>query len=97
MTTWQILLGLVISLIASECCEVSSWAADKLVRWSAHRRYAPPAWAEVRAEELVADRPGKLFKLITALGFAVMAGYGSHDQQNGPPSGNLPHCGSPPR
>ena len=94
MTTWQILLGLVISLIASECCEVSSWAADKLVRWSAHRRYAPPAWAEVRAEELVADRPGKLFKLITALGFAVMAVMTS---KMGPVSRNLPHCGSPPR
>jgi hypothetical protein len=52
------------------------WAARKLVRWSAHRRYAPPSRAELRAEELAAyidDRPGRLFKLITALGFAAAA------------------------
>ncbi|MGA8520773.1 MAG: hypothetical protein WB735_22150, partial [Pseudonocardiaceae bacterium] len=60
----------------NECCDVSSWAARKLICWSAHRHYAPPSRAEVRAEELAAyidDCPGKLFKLITALAFAGAA------------------------
>ncbi len=76
MTTGQILLAIITGLIVNECCDVSPWLAHKLVRWSAHRRYVPPARAEVRAEELVAyidDRPGRLFKLITALGFATAA------------------------
>ncbi len=76
MTTGQILLAIITGLAANECCDVSPWAARKLVRWSARRRYAPPARAELRAEELAAlidDRPGKLFKLITALGFAAAA------------------------
>lgn len=76
MTTGQILLAIVTSLAVNECCDVSPWAARKLVRWSARRRYVPPARAELRAEELAAyidDRPGRLFKIITALGFAAAA------------------------
>jgi hypothetical protein len=64
------------SLAVNECCDVSPWIARKLVRWSAHRRYAPSSRAEVRAEECAAyidDRPGKLFKLLTALIFATKA------------------------
>lgn len=76
MTTGQILLAIITGLAVNECCDVSPWAARKLVRWSARRRYAPPSRAELRAEELAAYidvRPGRLFKLITALGFAVAA------------------------
>lgn len=76
MTTGQILLTIITGLAVNECCDVSPWLARKLVRWSAHRRYAPPARAELRAEELAAyidDSPGKLFRLITALGFAAAA------------------------
>ncbi|MGH3811327.1 MAG: hypothetical protein ACRDUV_02575 [Pseudonocardiaceae bacterium] len=76
MTIGQILLAIITGLAVNECCDVSPWAARKLVRWSARRRYAPPARAELRAEELAAyidARPGRLFKLITALGFAVAA------------------------
>lgn len=76
MTIDQILITIIVSLAVNECCDVSPWAARKLVRWAARRRYAPPSRAEVRAEELAAlinDRPGRLFKLITALGFAAAA------------------------
>ena len=76
MTTEQILLAIITGLAVNECCDVSPWAAHKLVRWSAGRRYAPPSRAALRAEELAAyinDRPGRLFKLITALGFAAAA------------------------
>ena len=70
------MVTVILGLAINECSEVSPWCARKLVRWSAHCRYADPARADVRAEELSAlidDRPGKLFKLITALGLAVAA------------------------
>jgi mycothiol system anti-sigma-R factor len=71
-----ILVGIVSGLLANEFCEFSPWGARKLVRWSAFRRYADPGRAEMRAEELTAlinDRPGNLFKLFTAAGFAGAA------------------------
>jgi hypothetical protein len=71
-----ILLGIVAGLLANEACEFSPWCARKLVRWSAFRRYTDPGRAKVRAEELTSvinDRPGNLFKLITALSFAAAA------------------------
>jgi diguanylate cyclase (GGDEF)-like protein len=71
-----ILLGIVAGLLANELCELSPWCARKLVRWSAFRQYTDRGHAEMRAEEWAAvinDRPGNLFKLITAVGFAVAA------------------------
>ena len=71
-----ILLGIVAGLLANEFCELSPWCARRLVRWSAFRRYADPDRAEMRAEELASvinDRPGNLFKLITAVSFAGAA------------------------
>jgi hypothetical protein len=71
-----ILLGILSGLLANEFCEFSPWCARKLVRWSAFRRYADPARAKERAEELAAvinDRPGNLLKLITAVSFAASA------------------------
>ena len=71
-----IVLGIVAGLLANELCEFSPWCARKLVRWSAFRRYADSGRAEMRAEELTAvinNRPGNLFKLITAVRFAANA------------------------
>lgn len=71
-----LLLAVVTALIASECYDVCSWCACKLVRWSAFRKYADHDRAEARAEEwaaVVNDRPGKLLKLFTACGFACGA------------------------
>ena len=71
-----VLISIVIGLIVNECCDVSPWCARKLVRWSAHQRYMDPGRAAGRAEELEAlidARPGKLLKLLTALGFAGSA------------------------
>jgi hypothetical protein len=72
----SVLIPVAIGLLVNELCDVSPWLARKLVRWSAYRRYADPARAEARAEELTAvinARPGNLFKLITAVGFAASA------------------------
>lgn len=71
-----VLLGIVAGLLANELCDFSPWCARKIVRWSAFRRYADPGRAEMRADELAAvinDRPGNLFKLITAVSFAADA------------------------
>lgn len=76
MTSGEIVVTIITGLVINEFGEVSPWAARKLARWSARRRYANPARADTRAEELAAlidERPGKLFKLITALGFAAAA------------------------
>ncbi|PZF96762.1 hypothetical protein C1I99_16765 [Micromonospora deserti] len=56
--------------------DLSPWLGRKLVAWSARLRYRDDPRAGVRAEELAAvinDRPGKLFKLGTALGFLSAA------------------------
>jgi mycothiol system anti-sigma-R factor len=71
-----IVVSVVCGVVANELCEFSPWCAGKLVRWSAFRRYADPERAEIRAEELTAlinERPGNLFKLFTAVGFAGTA------------------------
>ena len=76
VTAWQVLFSVLLGLAINECSELSPWCAGKLVRWSARVRYTDAARADARAEELTAlieDRPGKLFKLITALGFVVAA------------------------
>src|SRR5690348_10437535 len=72
----SLIWGVCSALAVNECCELSPWAAQKIARWSAHLRYADSERAKVRAEELAAvvdGRPGKLFKLITALCFAAAA------------------------
>lgn len=106
MTFWSIILSIIIGLTVNEFCELSPWAARKLVRWSAYLQYRDPCRAEIRAEELstlIDDRPGKLFKLITALGFAMaaarvamsraaaefLAGFDSYMLNSGGPAGIL--------
>ena len=74
--TAEILLAVGVGLLVNELYDLSSWWARKLVRWSASRRYSDRARAEARAEELAAviiDRPGSLFKLVTAIGFVSEA------------------------
>ncbi|MEU8380154.1 hypothetical protein [Streptosporangium sp. NPDC048865] len=83
MSGLEIVFAVLSGLLVNECCEIAPWAARRLVRWSARLRYRDAEQAEVRAEELSAfinDRPGKLFKLVTALGF-VMSAMGSHGKR----------------
>ncbi|MBA2896632.1 hypothetical protein [Nonomuraea soli] len=67
---------MILGLLVNEMSEVSPWLANKLVRWAACRQYEDPERSAIRSEELAAlinARPGKLFKLITALGFTQAA------------------------
>ncbi|MET8986964.1 hypothetical protein ABZW49_16075 [Nonomuraea wenchangensis] len=76
MSTWEIILSVVGGLIVNEMSSLSPWLAGKLVVWSARHQYNDPARAAARAEELsalIANRPGKLGKLCTAMGFTSAA------------------------
>ncbi|MGN9777069.1 PH domain-containing protein [Micromonospora sp. H33] len=76
MGTVEVVLALVLGLVVNEMTDLSPWLGRKLVTWSARLRYRDDPRAEVRAEELAAvinDRPGKLFKLGTGLGFLSSA------------------------
>ena len=55
---------------------MSPWCACHLIRWSVRLRYIEPERRRVREAELIAlldERPGKLLKLGTALGFLAAA------------------------
>lgn len=72
MTRIEILLTIILSLAVNECSAVSPWCAHRLVRLSARLRYADLERRRIRSGELVAlvdERPGKLLKLFTAMGF----------------------------
>lgn len=74
MTTEIVML--IIGVLIAEGTEVAPWLARRLVRWSARVRYTDAVRAQMRAEELAAvidSRPGKLFKLATALCFVSVA------------------------
>lgn len=76
MSILGVAAGILSALAVNEACDVSPWAARKIVGWSARLRYADTQRAASRDEELAAlidARPGKLFKLITALAFAAAA------------------------
>jgi hypothetical protein len=77
VTRSETAFAIVLGLLVNECCELSPWVAVRLVRWAARLRYSDtPERAAIRGEELTAlvnDRPGKLFKLLTALGFTLRA------------------------
>ncbi|MFI6485182.1 hypothetical protein ACIBH1_45240 [Nonomuraea sp. NPDC050663] len=63
-----------LGLIVNESCDISPWLARKLIRRAAYLQSCDPDDAAGRAEEWIAlinDRPGKLFKLATAIGFLV--------------------------
>jgi hypothetical protein len=69
--------AIVSGLLVNECCDISPWVAVRLMRWATRLRYrGATERAKVRAEELAAliqDRPGNLFKLLTAIGFTLHA------------------------
>jgi len=69
--------AIISGLLVNECCDISPWIARRLMHLAARLRYrGAPERATVRGEELAAliqDRPGKLFKLVTATGFLLHA------------------------
>ncbi|MEU9826315.1 PH domain-containing protein [Micromonospora chersina] len=72
MGSLEIVLAVVLGLVVNEMTDVSPWLGRLLATWSARLRYQNLRRAEIRAEELAAvinDRPGKLLKLGTGLGF----------------------------
>ncbi|GAB2918539.1 hypothetical protein ACFMQL_20450 [Nonomuraea fastidiosa] len=77
MSAQEIILAIGGGLLVNEFCDISPWAARRIVAWSARVKYGKTTRAEIRAEEweaVIAHRPGKLFKLATALGFSLQAG-----------------------
>lgn len=76
MSAEEILVSIIVGLLVNEACDVSPWCAHRLVRWSVRLRYANPERRRIRADELVAlidERPGKMLKLGTGLGFLAGA------------------------
>jgi hypothetical protein len=76
MSVEGLLLSVVLGLVINEMCDVSPWCARRLVRLSVRLRYADRERRRIRADELVAlidERPGKLMKLGTSLGFLCAA------------------------
>jgi lipopolysaccharide/colanic/teichoic acid biosynthesis glycosyltransferase len=77
VTRAEIAFAIISGLLVNEVTDVCPWLAIRLMRWVAQLRYPhAPERAATRAEELAAlinDRPGNLFKLFTALGFALHA------------------------
>jgi mycothiol system anti-sigma-R factor len=71
-----VVIPVLVGLGVTEFTDFCPWVARRMVRWSAYRRYPDPDRAATKAEELEAlidDRPGRLFKLLTACGFAGAA------------------------
>jgi DNA-binding FadR family transcriptional regulator len=71
-----IVTGMVAGFLITEYGEVAPWIAGRLIRWAVRRLYTDTLRAEIRLEELAAlieERPGKLLKLLTALGYAGAA------------------------
>ncbi|MEV3981747.1 hypothetical protein [Nonomuraea sp. NPDC049758] len=80
MSSIEIISGIGLGLMVNELCDLSPWLARGVVRWAARLQYGRTDRATMRAEELQAlinERPGKLFKLVTALGFAAAASAGA--------------------
>jgi lipopolysaccharide/colanic/teichoic acid biosynthesis glycosyltransferase len=77
VTRGEIAFAIISGLLVNEATDVCPWLALRLVRWAARLRYPhAPERAAIRAVEhaaVINDRPGKLFKLFTALGFALHA------------------------
>jgi hypothetical protein len=73
----EMVAAVVLGLLVNEATDICPWIAVRLVRWAAQLLYRrAPERAAIRAEELAAlvnDRPGKLLKLFTALGFVLHA------------------------
>lgn len=71
-----LLVSVLTGLAVNEMSDVSPWLASWLVRKAAFLREGDTPRAHIRAEDhqaLIRDRPGKLLKLCTALGFTIEA------------------------
>ncbi|WP_328653795.1 hypothetical protein OG598_08000 [Micromonospora sp. NBC_00330] len=76
MNRWEIIVGVILGLLVNEMTDLSPWAARRLARWAAYRWATDPEVAAGYAEEwtaIVDERPGKLFKLLTAVQFSLGA------------------------
>jgi hypothetical protein len=76
MTTAEVAIAVASGLLINEMTEISPWAARRLVAWSARVKYGTTERGRIRGVELVTlieERPGKLLKLLTALGFTGAA------------------------
>jgi hypothetical protein len=77
VTRGEIAFAIISGLLVNEATDICPWLAIRLMRWAARLRYPNDSGcAATRGEELGAlinDRPGKLFKLFTGLGFALHA------------------------
>jgi len=77
MSGIEIVLAVVLGLVVNEATDLSPWLGRVLVRWAASIKYAKDdPRRSTRFEELQAIinvRPGKLFKLLTGLGFLSAA------------------------
>ncbi|MET7396378.1 hypothetical protein ABZS66_23145 [Dactylosporangium sp. NPDC005572] len=80
---WEIAAGFALGLVANELCDVSPWLARRIVPLAARLWTTDEDRRAINAEAWLAiidERPGKLFKLTTALAFlgggTVRAGRG---------------------
>lgn len=77
MTWTALIVSVAVGLAINEYADFAPWVSRKLASRAARRMYADNAErAEIRAEEWAAvidDRPGKLFKLFTALSYGLAA------------------------
>jgi lipopolysaccharide/colanic/teichoic acid biosynthesis glycosyltransferase len=77
VTRGEIAFAIISGLLINEATDICPWVAVRLVRWASRLRYpSAPERAAIRAVEharVINDRPGKLLKLFTALGFALDA------------------------
>ncbi|MFF0721327.1 hypothetical protein [Micromonospora sp. NPDC003816] len=72
----EVVLSILLGLFVNEAFDISPWLARRLVRWSAYRWTTDPEIAAGYAEEwaaIIDQRPGKLFKLLTAVQFTFGA------------------------
>ncbi|MFI6513585.1 hypothetical protein ACIBCT_38780 [Streptosporangium sp. NPDC050855] len=79
MSAAQIILAIVLGLVANEMFDLCPWLAVRLVALAARLQYGASPRAEERSEVFAAyinDRPGKLFKLLTALAFLAAGAVG---------------------
>jgi hypothetical protein len=78
VTAWGIIGTLALGLVVNEVTDISPWLAHRIVRWAAYRWSKDPETAAGYAEEwaaIINERPGRLFKLGTAVGFAGGAAF----------------------
>jgi len=73
LKSWEIILSFLLGLVVNEACDVSPWLARRIIVLAARHWSSDKASADAYAEEWLAiihERPGKIFKLATALSFA---------------------------